>query len=202
MASSLGILAYGSLIGDPGSEIGSKIVEVIDCCTPFKVEFARKSSGRSNAPTLVRLNKGGCVCGKVLVVDLGLQEAYDCLYRREINCVGCKSKTYDHDNKKKGAVKIGILPEFKGIDSVIYANLPANIEDLTADKLANLAIESAKKRCDGRDGISYLINAKCAGIITPLSDDYEDAILKQTKTTSLFDAKEVCRSEQGCTNKC
>ena len=193
MASSVGILAYGSLIGDPGSEIGSKIVEVIDCCTPFKVEFARKSSGRSNAPTLVRFNKGGCVCGKVLVVDLDLQEAYDCLYRREINCVGCKSKIYNHDSKKGDAVKIGILHEFKGIDSVIYANLPANIKDLTAGNLAHLAITSAKKRCDGRDGISYLINAKCAGIKTPLSDEYEAEILKLTKTTSLCDAREVCR---------
>ena len=202
MASSVGILAYGSLIGDPGSEIGSKIVEVIDCRTPFKVEFARKSRSRSNAPTLVQFDKGGCVCGKVLVVDLDLQEAYDCLYRREINCVGCESKTYDHDNKKKDAVKIGELPEFKGIDSVMYADLPANIEDLTADKLANLAIESAKKRCDGRDGISYLINAKCTGIITPLSGEYETKILKLTDTTSLCDAREVCRSKQGCPKKC
>ncbi len=148
MASSIGILAYGSLIGNLGSEIGSKIVEVIDCHTPFDVEFARKSSSRSNAPTLVRFDKGSYVSGKVLVVDLGLQEAYDCLYRRETNRVGCKSKTYDHDSKMKGAVKIEILHEFEGIDSVLYADLPENIKDLTAEKLAHLAITSAIKRCD------------------------------------------------------
>jgi hypothetical protein len=49
----IGILAYGSLIDNAGEEIAPLIVERIECFTPFKIEFARLSSTRSNAPTLV-----------------------------------------------------------------------------------------------------------------------------------------------------
>ena len=35
------------------------------------------------------------------------------------------------------------------------------------------------------DGISYLLNAKKAGIITPLTADYEKEILKQSGPASL-----------------
>ena len=193
MTSSVGILAYGSLIDDPGSEIESKIVRRIDCLTPFRVEFARKSSERSNAPTLVHFDKGACVSGKLLVVSLTLQEAKDYLYRREINKVGCKSKNYNPNNKKKNAVKIKALQDFNDIDFVIYANLCANIESPTAEKIACLAICSAREELRGRDGISYLMNAKDAGIRTPLSDAYEAEILRQTATASLSEALEACR---------
>jgi hypothetical protein len=41
---------------------------------------------------------------------------------------------------------------------------------------------------EGEDGISYLMNATKAGIITPLSADYEKEILKLTGTASLKEA--------------
>ena len=59
----VGILAYGSLIDDPGSEIGEVIADVIsDIETPFSVEFARSSSTRSGAPTLIPVEAGGASC--------------------------------------------------------------------------------------------------------------------------------------------
>jgi hypothetical protein len=56
---------------------------------------------------------------------------------------------------------------------------------LTATRLAELAVESARVRQDGSDGISYLMNAKKCGIQTPLSPDYEKEILRLTDKASL-----------------
>ena len=194
MTRTIGILAYGSLIDDPGCEIHAAIVRKKCCRTPFKVEYARKSSTRSNAPTLVRCDKGAKVSGRILVVDLTLHEAKDRLYRREINKVGCKSKTYSEPgDDNANAVRIKTKCDFEGIDLVIYASLCPNIEDLNPEKLAYLAICSARKRRDGRDGISYLMNAKNAGIRTPRSDAYETEILKMTKARNLKDALKACR---------
>jgi hypothetical protein len=48
MTAKLGILAFGSLIDHPGWEIEEAIVERHGgICTPFAVEFARKSRTRS-----------------------------------------------------------------------------------------------------------------------------------------------------------
>ena len=49
MTNSIGILAYGSLIQEPGCEIAPAIVRRISCRTPFKVEYARKSNSRNGA---------------------------------------------------------------------------------------------------------------------------------------------------------
>ena len=53
LRSSVGILAYGSLIAEPGVEIGSLIVRRIDILTPFSVEYARFSATRGGRPTAV-----------------------------------------------------------------------------------------------------------------------------------------------------
>ena len=194
MIKSVGILAYGSVINDPGCEIRTKIIGRKNCVTPFKVEYARKSSERSNAPTLVPFDKGDKVAGKLLLVDLTLREAKDRLYRREINKVCGKSRTYSEPSPENTrAVRIQIIYDFEGIDLVIYASLSPNITDLNAEKLARLAITSAQILSDGRDGITYLINATKAGIETPLSDAYKRAILKKTRTTNLKDALRACR---------
>ena len=74
---------------------------------------------------------------------------------------------------------------FEGIETVLYTRIGANIDDLTASKLAKLAVDSARPRQDGKDGISYLMNAKKCGIQTPLSLDYENEILRLTGTDSL-----------------
>ncbi len=83
--SRVGILAFGSLITCPGSEIGPQIVERIDIKTPFPIEFARYSSKtRGGAPTLAPVRSGGTfVNAKVLVLNDGVSvdEARNRLWR-------------------------------------------------------------------------------------------------------------------------
>jgi hypothetical protein len=56
----VGILAYGSLIEDPGPEIAAATARIeSDVNTPFKVEFARTSRTRGGAPTLIPIRTGG-----------------------------------------------------------------------------------------------------------------------------------------------
>ncbi|QEX18085.1 hypothetical protein FRZ44_33890 [Hypericibacter terrae] len=46
----VGILAYGSLIDDPGEEIAGAIIRMTaDILTPFSIEFARRSRSRGGA---------------------------------------------------------------------------------------------------------------------------------------------------------
>lgn len=96
----VGILAYGSLISNPGCEINMhRIGTIYNVTTPFPVEFARKSNKRNSAPTLVPFKDGGQVKGQIFVMNLCLEEAANVLYRREINKV-CKLKhTYDKDKR-------------------------------------------------------------------------------------------------------
>lgn len=72
MAKSVGILAYGSLIDNPRCEIKAVISYKLEGVqTPFNVEFARGSSTRGGAPTLVPVMENGA---PVKVVILVLEE--------------------------------------------------------------------------------------------------------------------------------
>ncbi len=189
--SSIGILAYGSLIEEPGKEIEPLIRERRKSIeTPFAIEFARKSSTRDDAPTVVPVDSGGCrVEATILVLKAGvsLEKAEDLLWRRETRNE-CSDKHYSAPSKP-GPNKMIVerLENFAGIDVVLYTKLGANITDLSAAKLAKLAIESAKANAGktGKDGISYLMSVKRQGISTPLMPGYEDEILRETGTSSL-----------------
>lgn len=76
---------------------------------------------------------------------------------------------------------------------VLYTEIERNISDLTAKRLAELAIKSAMKCDDGRDGISYLIDAKKYGIRTPLSDEYEEQIKQHLGAKDLHEALRKAR---------
>ena len=90
METSLGILAFGSLIDNPGAEIEAALAgRKLNIRTPFGVEFARSSTKRGGAPTLVPVEQGGTpVLAYILLVNLSEQEAKDRLWRREIDRVG------------------------------------------------------------------------------------------------------------------
>lgn len=83
----IAILAFGSLIDEPGKEIGPLIRERIDGVrTPFPIEFARSSSTRGGAPTLIPVDVDGArVNGFLFVLDsaVSLAEAKTLLWRRE-----------------------------------------------------------------------------------------------------------------------
>lgn len=144
-----GILAYGSVIYDPGSEIESELNarngKVICAFTPFGVEFARRSGlkkpksnkkFRSGAPTLVPYNKGKRVKGRVFVMNLPGNIGVDLLYDRETELGKypyCKKGTiqeylaeesgHNFEVPERCGVVIGCL---KG-----YKNLNKEYKDLT-----------------------------------------------------------------------
>src|SRR5262249_52313710 len=90
MSANIGILAVGSLIDHPGKEIKEVVIgRRKNVLTPFGIEFARSSGGRSGTPTLVPLVQGGNpVLGCILLLNATEQDAKDRLWRREINRVG------------------------------------------------------------------------------------------------------------------
>lgn len=170
----LGILAFGSLIWAPESELDAIVSHRIsNVKTPFKVEFARKSTSRGYGPTLIRVEEGGAeVNGMILVLkdDITAEQATEVVKKRE-----------------RGA-PVSRLRDFNGINVVLYADPQPNIENLSPRVLAELAINSVRLTDVGRDGITYLMKAKDIGIVTPLMQVYEKEVLWQTSTKTLVDA--------------
>lgn len=192
---SVGILAYGSLLANPGQEIESVTVDrKTEVVTPFSVEFARTSRKRRGAPTLVPVpGEGSRVNASILVLGVSVDDAVDRLYRREINAVG-STRRYRHSNTPgRDTVIVRRIVDFGGLDVVLYTEIAANIPDPDPCRLAELAIASARGSDDGRDGISYLIDAKAHGIVTALSDRYEQEIKRLTKADTLIDARDRAR---------
>lgn len=185
----IGILAYGSLIDDPGEEISNVAMEKrISCETPFKVEYGRSSSGRDGAPTLIPFEEGGArVKAQIIVLnnDITLEKAKNILYRRETR----STDNYQH-SEKPGVNKVLVkeLSSFKNIETVLYTSIGKNIEGkLSGSILAEYAVESLKMNAgkNGEDGVSYLLNAISNGIVTPLTKEYEKSILALTNFGSL-----------------
>ena len=181
----LGILAYGSLIQDPEAEINAVITKRKEkVLTPFNVEFARKSKTRNYAPTLIPVQKGGSpVLAQILVLQKDINEeiASDYLWRRETHKIGTAKKYPNKANPDVNDIVIKRLENFRGIDVVLYTEIASNIEPLTPQVLAQLAIDSATPEMITKnlDGISYLKQVKKDGIKTPLMDDYEKEILSR-----------------------
>jgi hypothetical protein len=196
----IGILAYGSLIDDPGKELAPLIRDrILDVTTPFSVEFARSSRKRDGAPTLVPVEIGGDrVRGVILVLDspVDVMRAEDLLWRRETRNE-CSDKHYSRPAKPgRNSVVIERLQDLAGIEPVLYTKICANIGNLTPEHLADLAICSARQEAGAKreDGISYLICVKNHDIRTPLMQDYEATILQRTKAQTLEEAYDRIRS--------
>jgi cation transport regulator ChaC len=204
MTAKLGILAFGSLIDRPGWEIEEAIVaRKTGIRTPFSIEFARTSRRRAGAPTLVPVKSGGSpVLGHILVVDLPEQEAKDRLWRRETNRVGKGGHYIERRNPGPDTLIIDPHENVGGVAVVLAARFAANIAPLNAEVLAALAIESAQKLDDGRDGISYLRDAKRNGIATPLSAPYEREILRRMQAVTLEDALKTIRACRPAVSAC
>lgn len=183
----IGILAYGSLIDEPGEEIDAATVHrVTDVLTPFGIEFARQSSSRGGAPTLVPVQHGGsAVQGHVLVLDVPESEATNRLWRRETRKVGSGRHYVPPPQIGPNTVVVKRLENFAGIKVVLYTEIAANVEPLNADTLATLAIKSVSTATTGQDGISYLIAAQANGIKTELTEEYRAEILRRTGCADL-----------------
>jgi hypothetical protein len=195
----VGLLAYGSLLWDPGGELrgvldlGSRVDGVE---TPFNVEFARSARSRGGAPTLVPVAEGGApVLGAIFPFrePLLVHEAQTLVWRREVrrsNGEYDAERNADHPDKVFVDAHEALHEDF---DSVLVVRIPPNIEPLNGEELASRAILSADTKfgLNRKDGISYLIGARDAGIETPLRRDYESAILRKLGVTSLGEALEA-----------
>jgi hypothetical protein len=197
MPRSIGILAFGSLLDSPGKEIEAALVErKANVVTPFSVEFARRSMKRGGAPTLVPVKSGGRpVHAQILLLEVAEQEAKDRLWRREINRVGGGGHYVHRANPGPNTLIIDRYENFEGLSVVLAARFAATIAPLTAEHLADLAIASLASAESGRDGITYLIDAKRNGIVTPLSAAYEKEILRRMETADLNKASLKLRAE-------
>lgn len=210
MENSIGILAFGSLIDNPGCEIESIESMRIVCKTPFKVEFARISTTRNNAPTLIPVDDsatGKKVKATLIVLkdNISLNDAKSILYRRELHTSNSK-KVYNEPIKPTSKnVLIGEINNFCSIEKVIYTSflLQEEYKNLTAEMLADFAIESILNKAgkERKDGIRYLLSIKNFGIKTELSEEYEEWILKKTKTKNLLEAIENLDIERENINK-
>jgi hypothetical protein len=187
----VGILAFGSLIGNPGEEIAA--VEIKSerkhaVRTPFRVEFARVSRTRGGAPTLVPHENGAQVLAHIVVLETTVQDAKDRLWRRETGRMG---QGGHYVPKAKPNDKTLIIDEYslEGLPTVLAARFLANLVPLTATHLAECAIASVAKAPPGMDGISYLIDTMRDGISTPLSPSYASELLRLTGAASLEAAR-------------
>ncbi len=186
----IGILAFGSLIGDSGPELAPKIIMRIKTPTPFPVEYGRYSQTRGGAPTLVPHPAGAPVSGEILVLDdaTTVAEARDMLWRRERRIEGTGDAYVA--GTSPNSVLVHEITDSPCVSTVLFTDFrpEGKIDKPKPDELARKAIQSVKTAKDGKDGITYLINNIAAGIKTPLTTEYEAEILKQTKTRSLQDA--------------
>lgn len=192
----IGILAYGSLITDPGAELLPLIQFRIETETPFPVEYGRISQSRGGAPTLVPHPAGAPVHAELLVLDDGIsiEQARNILYRREIHSVGSDRNFAPSEDPNR--VQIRAYTDCPWIETVLYTdfNDGGKIAMPVAAELAQAAIGSVGRVTEaGSDGISYLIQARNSGIDTPLTKAYGEEILKQTGAGSLWEAVDASR---------
>lgn len=216
------ILAYGSLLGDAGPELESVIEdEAIEGQTRFPVAFARFSTSRAGAPTLVRVNppQGVAVGAAVLRLapSVGVREAREMLFRREAHRPPGDPVTHGEANRDwikeaKGAAELEALFQpaqaaqadaLAGIEHFLYVDLPpSRRRPISVDHLADRAIDSVRVEArrdpmdrDQLDGIAYLQEMIELGAPPQLTDDYRDAILTKLGARDLYHARRLVRSQ-------
>ena len=194
----IGILAYGSLLTHPGTEIEPLIMRRIAVRTPFSVEYARYSGEtRGGAPTVVAHRSGGPVRAEILVLQpqIDLEEAKSLLWRRETRRVGT-GKPYP-EGSGPNAVLIGETQGLCGVEHVLHTdfNAEGKLPVIDPGSLAEAAIDSVSRADPGMDGISYLMELKAAGVETPLTQAYTDEILSRTGCATLPEALEAVNDQ-------
>ena len=196
---SIGILAYGSLICDPGKEISPLIVRRIPTLTPFPVEFVRLSKTHVGAPTVAPHSSGNSVKAEVLILAdcVSVNEAKNLLWRRETRREGSGRKYYE--SSAPNAIIIRDKPGFCEVNHVLYTdfNSSGKVSDPDPRSLARAAISSVATAAPGKDGISYLLDLINAGVETALTPRYKEEILALTGTTSLVEALDSLRTTIG-----
>jgi len=175
----IAIMAYGSVIDDPGPAIEPLVVERRRCRTPFPVEFARASVRWGGGPVVVPSPRGGPVDGFLLLLspDVGLGAAVELLRQREGLPGG------------RGVIEVAQPGELM----IIAASLPLNLrpEDMTPTALARRAAASVVH--GPRNGVAYLRRVLDSGVRTPLTAAYVEALLELTGASSIEQVERVVR---------
>jgi hypothetical protein len=147
------------------------------CRTPFPVEYGRASRRWGGGPVLVPHPRGGPVDGALLQLADGVElgAAVELLAKRE----GLEGT--------RGVVQV----ELPGDRLVLSASLPRNLlePDMAPEALARRAVRSA--RAGPRNGVAYLRGAVEAGVVTPLTDAYAEAVLELVGAPSLAEAERL-----------
>ena len=196
-----GIFGFGSLITDPGEELAAATERREELETPFAIEYGRSSGTRGGAPTLVPVKSGGAkVKATVFVLkdSVSEQEAENILWRRETRQVGSGKQYKRPKNPGPNSVLAAYSTNLLGLDKIFYTDFSdsGKLSNPTASQLAQLAVDSARDPDvkEGMDGITYLMNARKAGIETPLTPAYEKEILRLTGSSSLQEALAKCHA--------
>lgn len=123
----------------------------------------------------------------VLQDGISVEQAKDWVWRREVRRYGPNAHYAPKPKPGDNSVVVDTLSNFRGVQTVLYTRIGVNISPLNAEELARLAVESAQKKTvkAGKDGISYLFNARMQGITTPLTEEYERAVLRLTDSPDL-----------------
>ena len=186
----IGILAYGSLIRDPGVEIQPLVAERIATQSPFPVEYARLSRSRGGGPTVVPHTSGKPVPATILVLknSVSLAEAKNLLWRRETRNEGT-GKLYV-EGSSPGSVLVKDSPGLQGIGHVLFTDFPPSgkVAHPDAHSLAKAAVASVAKAPIGKDGISYLMQLVESGVETALTGEYCAEVLLLTGAKTLLQA--------------
>jgi hypothetical protein len=192
-----GILAYGPVLADPGSEIESSLrYRIENQTTPFQVEFAYSDPRFAGAPTLARVpdGRGSFVHAQLLVIrpDADSWYATQILYRRLVGRVGDESVFFDEDEQSQFRYPLWVkeMAELERIPNVVYAHQKPNLHVVVTDGvsprtrarvLARLAIQSLTPEtlAARQDGLQYLADAIRGGVHTPLTPLYVQELLQQ-----------------------
>lgn len=172
------VLAYGSLLYQPGPELALVIAGREPCRTPFPVEYGRASARWGGGPVLVPHPAGGPVMGALLHLAPGvpLGDAVAMLARREGLPDG------------RGVVEVAGMGDIAVLTAALPRNLP--LPDMAPRRLARRALESAGTG-GGRNGVAYLRRAMAAGVHTPRTAAYARAILEISGAATLRDAERL-----------
>lgn len=169
------VLAYGSLIDEPGPELAAVIAGRRPCRTPFGVEYGRASQRWGGGPVLVPHPRGAPVAGTLLLLAPGIALG------AAVEMVAAREGLPD----ARGVVAV----DLPGERLVIAASLPRNLPapDMRPGALARRAAASVAH--GERNGVAYLRRALASGIATPLTAAYRAELLRLAGADTLEEAE-------------
>jgi hypothetical protein len=137
------------------------------------------------------------VSAEILVLDdeVSVDEARDMLWRRERRKEGGEEKYIEGTSANSVLVRESC--DSPWVSAVLYTDFHADgkIESPTAEQLARLAIGSVPNAENGKDGITYLVNAVAWGIQTPLTAAYQAEVLKLANAQPLEEALRTAKGQ-------